>query len=79
MIWVNLFAGMIALMSMILSAGVDWENVGGSLRLLGSSPQLGWDVTLFSMTSAVGLIVLLNTIAYVLSFLPPPFLPLSSS
>ncbi|KAI5478733.1 adenosine 3'-phospho 5'-phosphosulfate transporter 1 [Pseudohyphozyma bogoriensis] len=61
MIYTNLFAGLIALASALLTnvTGTLMPNVG----LLLSSPRLLWDVCVFSGASAVGLIVLLNTIA----------------
>ncbi|KAK4046517.1 hypothetical protein OIO90_006546 [Microbotryomycetes sp. JL221] len=61
MIWTNLFAGLIA------GAVATLSNTTGTLlpniHLLLTSPSLVWDVMVFSAASAVGLIVLLNTIA----------------
>ena len=61
MVWTNAFAGLIALAAALLS------NATGSLMpnvvLLMTSPALLWDVCIFSGASALGLIVLLNTIA----------------
>lgn len=61
MVWVNLFAGAIAAASAVVTIAAG--SFSANLRLLLSTPALMWDVTLFSMTSAIGLIVLLNTIA----------------
>lgn len=65
MIWVNLFAGIIAATSALFT--IPAGGLGPNLHLLWISNDLKWDVTIFSMGSALGLIVLLNTIAYVIS------------
>ncbi|KAL8293090.1 hypothetical protein RQP46_000784 [Phenoliferia psychrophenolica] len=61
MIWTNTFAALIAIASALLT------NVSGTLmpnvRLLLTTPALVWDVSVFSAASALGLIILLNTIA----------------
>ncbi|GAA6015220.1 hypothetical protein JCM10207_003647 [Rhodosporidiobolus poonsookiae] len=61
MIWTNFFACGIALVMSVASiaTGSFFSNLG---LLLSSAPLL-WDVCVFSAASAVGLIVLLNTIA----------------
>ncbi|BGP58402.1 hypothetical protein JCM8202_001905 [Rhodotorula sphaerocarpa] len=61
MIWTNVFAGLIAMVASAASTAVGdfWPNV----KLLLTSPSLIWDVCVFSAASALGLIVLLNTIA----------------
>ena len=59
MVWVNLFASIIAAAGAVAS----FNTIGPSLRLLFTVPALMRDVTLLSATAAVGLIVLLNTIA----------------
>lgn len=65
-IWTNAFAGGIAVAVALLSnvSGSLWPN----LELLLTSPPLIWDVCVFSAASALGLIILLNTIA---SFVSP--------
>ncbi|GAA5870585.1 hypothetical protein JCM1840_004808 [Sporobolomyces johnsonii] len=61
MIWTNVFAALIALAMAVASSatGSFWPNV----ELLLTSGSLIWDVSVFSAASAVGLIILLNTIA----------------
>ena len=75
-IWTNTFAAGIALVSALLS------NVSGTLlpnlRLLLATPALMWDACLLSAASAVGLILLLNTISsFVRSHLRPSVLSLT--
>jgi hypothetical protein len=60
-IWTNLFAGLIALGVALLSNATG--SLMPNLRLLLTSPALIWDVLVFSGASALGLIILLNTIA----------------
>ncbi|POY74919.1 hypothetical protein BMF94_1895 [Rhodotorula taiwanensis] len=61
MIWTNVFSASIAVAASVASTAVGdfWPNV----KLLLTSPSLIWDVSVFSAASALGLIVLLNTIA----------------
>ncbi|GAA5902436.1 hypothetical protein JCM6882_002753 [Rhodosporidiobolus microsporus] len=61
MIWTNVFACIIAILASLASTatGGFWNN----LELLLTSAPLLWDVCVFSAASAVGLIILLNTIA----------------
>ncbi|GAA5833709.1 hypothetical protein JCM11251_003210 [Rhodosporidiobolus azoricus] len=61
MIWTNVFACLIAVLASIASTatGGFWKN----FELLLTSSRLLWDVCVFSAASAVGLIILLNTIA----------------
>ncbi|CEQ41126.1 SPOSA6832_02813 [Sporobolomyces salmonicolor] len=61
MIWTNVFAALIASAMAVASSatGSFWPNV----ELLLTSGSLIWDVCVFSAASAVGLIILLNTIA----------------
>lgn len=61
MIWTNIFAGLIALLTALATIGTEsfWTNLG----LLLTSAKLMWDVCVFSAASALGLIILLNTIA----------------
>ncbi|KAL7336738.1 UAA transporter family-domain-containing protein [Rhodotorula toruloides] len=61
MIYTNVFAALIAIAASVASTatGSFWPN----LELLLTSARLLWDVCVFSAASAVGLIVLLNTIA----------------
>ncbi|GAA5838457.1 hypothetical protein JCM11251_003396, partial [Rhodosporidiobolus azoricus] len=61
MIWTNVFACLIAVLAAIASTatGGFWND----LELLLTSSRLLWDVCVFSAASAVGLIILLNTIA----------------
>ncbi|BGP27902.1 hypothetical protein JCM10295v2_006889 [Rhodotorula toruloides] len=61
MIYTNVLAALIAIATSIASTatGSFWPN----LELLLTSARLLWDVCVFSAASAVGLIVLLNTIA----------------
>ncbi|KAM0747236.1 UAA-domain-containing protein [Meredithblackwellia eburnea MCA 4105] len=61
MIWTNIFAGLIATITALATnvTGTLWPNV----QLLLTSPSLLWDVCVFSGASALGLIILLNTIA----------------
>ncbi|BGP74088.1 hypothetical protein NBRC10513v2_007520 [Rhodotorula toruloides] len=61
MIYTNVFAALIAIAASVASTatGSFWPN----LDLLLTSARLLWDVCVFSAASAVGLIVLLNTIA----------------
>ncbi|GAA5868006.1 hypothetical protein JCM8547_000779 [Rhodosporidiobolus lusitaniae] len=61
MIWTNVFACLIAVVMAVASTAVGgfWSN----LELLMTSMPLLFDVCVFSAASAVGLIVLLNTIA----------------
>jgi hypothetical protein len=68
MIWTNVFACLIAVAASVASSAVGdfWPNI----KLLLTSPSLIWDVCVFSAASALGLIVLLNTIA---SFVSPCF------
>ncbi|GAA5982504.1 hypothetical protein JCM10908_006676 [Rhodotorula pacifica] len=61
MIWTNIFACMIAMLASVASSAVG--DFGPNLRLLLTSASLIWDVCIFSAASALGLIVLLNTIA----------------
>lgn len=67
MIWTNVFACLIAVAASVASSAVGdfWPNI----KLLLTSPTLIWDVCVFSAASALGLIVLLNTIA---SFVSSP-------
>ena len=60
MIWTNAFAG---LLSLAVAATDASGTLASSLRLLFTSAPLVWDVCIFSAASALGLIVLLNTIA----------------
>ncbi|GEM11000.1 zinc finger, C2H2-type transcription factor [Rhodotorula toruloides] len=61
MIWTNVFAALIAIAASIASTatGSLWPD----LELLLTSARLLWDICIFSAASAVGLIILLNTIA----------------
>ncbi|GAA5902422.1 hypothetical protein JCM6882_002748 [Rhodosporidiobolus microsporus] len=61
MVWTNVFACIIAILASLASTatGGFWNN----LELLLASAPLLWDVCVFSAASAVGLIILLNTIA----------------
>lgn len=72
MIWTNVFSASIAVAASVASTAVGdfWPNV----KLLLTSPSLIWDVSVLSAASALGLIVLLNTIASFVSGSPasPP-------
>ncbi|GAA6039819.1 hypothetical protein JCM8097_004238 [Rhodosporidiobolus ruineniae] len=61
MVWTNVFACIIAVVMSLASTatGGFWNN----LELLLTSGPLLWDVCVFSGASAIGLIILLNTIA----------------
>ncbi|GAA5884592.1 hypothetical protein JCM3774_004797 [Rhodotorula dairenensis] len=61
MIWTNVFACLIAVAASVASSAVG--DFAPNIRLLLTSPALVWDVCVFSAASALGLIVLLNTIA----------------
>lgn len=60
-IWTNVFAAAIAIGTALLSnvSGTLWPN----LELLLTTPALLWDIILLSAASAIGLIILLNTIS----------------
>ncbi|SCZ98367.1 BZ3500_MvSof-1268-A1-R1_Chr3-2g06323 [Microbotryum saponariae] len=60
-IWTNVFAGGIALLVALLSSTTG--SLLPNLVLLMTSPALVWDILTFSAASAIGLIILLNTIA----------------
>lgn len=66
-IWTNTFAGAIAVVVALLSNATG--TLLPNLELLLTSPALLWDVLVFSAASALGLIVLLNTIASFVRFL----------
>jgi hypothetical protein len=73
MVWTNIFACLIAIVAAVASPAGDFAL---NFKLLLTSVPLLWDVCVFSAASAVGLIVLLNTIAsFVRLHLPPPFRP----
>ncbi|GAA5942139.1 hypothetical protein JCM10213_003814 [Rhodosporidiobolus nylandii] len=61
MVWTNIFAFLIAVVMSLASTatGGFWTN----FELLLTSGSLLWDVCVFSAASAIGLIILLNTIA----------------
>ncbi|SCV74621.1 BQ2448_7650 [Microbotryum intermedium] len=61
MIWTNVFAGGIALVVALLSSTTG--SLLPNLVLLMTTPALVWDILTFSVASAIGLIILLNTIA----------------
>jgi len=61
MIWTNVFSCAIAMSTALLSNATG--SFAPNLNLLLTSPALLWDVCIFSSASALGLIVLLNTIA----------------
>ncbi|KAM0753575.1 UAA transporter [Meredithblackwellia eburnea MCA 4105] len=61
MIWTNIFAILIGLVTSIV--GTATGNVTHDLYMLFTTPALVWDVCAFSAASAIGLAVLLNTIA----------------
>lgn len=58
-IYVNGFAALIAVFGTLAS----YTTLGPSLSLMAQSPALVFDILILSATSAIGLIVLLNTIA----------------
>ncbi|KAM0789872.1 hypothetical protein ACM66B_006718 [Microbotryomycetes sp. NB124-2] len=61
MVWTNCFACAIAVTAALVSNATG--TLLPNLRLLMTSASLLWDVVVFSGASAVGLIILLNTIA----------------
>jgi hypothetical protein len=69
MVWTNIFACLIAIVASLASQATG--DFAQNLQLLLTSAPLLWDVCVFSAASAVGLIVLLNTIA---SFVRLPLL-----